>query len=185
MLKDYLPWLRLVVALDRVALPWFKDILHDKLNAPEDASDLYKYLQDYKAGFKEQNINFQQERKLFPKDKIKTDETIFDVTLYGFIIKVIAVCQNESIQDRVINQLLEKRNELLHMGNKIMSEQAFNNEWKKMTIFFRENKFNLDRISSLKTDPLLSQKYVDMVFLFLIEGNVWFLVFKLVCSSKT
>ena len=180
MLEKFLPWLRIVVGLDLIALPWLKRILQEKLGAPEDGKKLYKYLEEYQAKFEEEGIKPSQTEKLFPKDEAKTDETKFDITLYGFIIRTIAKHTQTNIQEdiKVVNSIVNFRNRMKHMGNKKMNEQEFKKQWKEIVTFFHQNGFNVNVISSLKSDVLLSPKYVESVIVFLLEGNVSFLVFK-------
>ena len=59
-----------------------------------------------------------------------------------------------------------------------MNEKEFKNQWKEMLTFLKENGFDVNSISSLKTDVLLSPKYVESVISFLMEGNMGFLVFE-------
>ena len=179
-IEEHVPWLRIVIGLDFVTLPWLKRILHEKLYTPEDGKELYKFLGKYRAKFEEKGIKGSQREKLFPKGKAKTDEADFDITLYGFIIKVIAEHTQKNIQKdiKIIDNLLSLRNRLKHKGNTKMNEKEFKNQWKEMLTFLKENGFDVNSISSLKTDVLLSPKYVESVISFLMEGNMGFLVFE-------
>lgn len=175
-MEQHQNWLRIVLCLDFVGLPALKRILHDEIGAPEDGKKLYIYLYQFKSSFEQEEISADQREKILPISKI-TDTDKFDITLYSLIINNIIKCNKLKIQTnrKFIYGLKNFRNRIYHMGDKKMEEADFEREWSLVIRFFHcYNKFNTKSVTSLKTDSLISSKYMERIIFIFIQGNLLF-----------
>lgn len=176
-MEQHQNWLRIVVCLDVVGLPALKSILHVEIGAPEDGKKLYIYLDQFTSAFEQEGISADQKKKLFPSCNI-TDEDKFDITLYSLIINTIIKFKKLKIQTnrKFIYGLRNLRNRIYHMGDKKIEQVDFETEWNLMIRFFHcYIKFYTESVTSLKTDSLISSKYMERIIFIYVQGNLSFL----------
>ena len=117
-----------------------------------DGADIYQKLEPHEGEIKKMGI-FQQ-KILLPSSKV-IDTTNLDLSLYTFIIRLLDTAKEYPL----IEKLRSMRNRLYHMseGERDMLEEQFNDCWDQISQLLTDLGYNMNLLSSLKTDDHLSE----------------------------
>ena len=149
-------WCRLVILIHEGGESVCKDIL-SKMGIKDltNGAEIYRKLKPYEERIKK--LTFYQQKALLPDDEV-IDTTKMKISLLStHIIQILDTSQSYP----QITVLRHMSNELFHIldGKKDLTEQIFDDYWKKISQLLTGLHFNMELIKGLKTEDYLSQEH--------------------------
>ena len=150
-------WSRLVILIQKGGESVCKDMLF-KMSIKDltNGAEIYRKLKPYEERIKK--LTFYQQKALLPDDEV-VKTTKMNISLSTLIIQILDTSQSYP----QITELRHMSNELFYIleGKKDLTEQIFNDYWKKISQLLTSLHFDMDLMQGLKTEDHLSQEHEE------------------------
>ena len=167
--KEYDRWLRLWMLIDYGGTKLCHDILFNQKKRPTDGVGFQNAL----CHLKKENLTHKDQRdKVFPTNA-EPDINTFDVTLLAVIIE--HEFRNE--YNGLLRDVRYWRNKIVHEGKKLLSQDEFDQRWRKISGMLKRHSFNcnsdnLKSIRDLKTYDIILHEEYRHIIVFILQGRI-------------